>query len=310
MRVLIVCSKNSGKISAFVTEQANALIQLGVEIDYFTIIGKGLLGYLRNLSALKNKIGVFKPDLIHAHYGLSGALAVLQREIPVVITFHNGETLTRSSNLISSLASLFSTYNIYVAQHIYDKCFFKQTSNYSILPCGIDLGNINIVDKEAAISQMKLDTAKKHILFGGAFENLRKNYPLVKKALVLLNRDDINVIEMKGLNRDQINKLMSACDLFILPTKSEGSPQALKEAMACNCPIVATDVADIKYLTEGVSGCYITSFDPQDVADKIVDALKFGQRTEGRTRIIQLGLDEVTVAKRLLRIYKEILGVN
>ncbi len=303
MKILIVCSKNAGYISPFVTEQAKALMQQGVEIDYSPIIGKGFWGYLKNYFSLKNKIKSFKPDLIHAHYGLSGALAVIQRMVPVVITFHDGETHTIVANIISSTASLFAVHNIYVAQHIYDRCYFKNKIKYTILACGIDFQNIEITEKTEALNETGLDKNKKHIIFGGAFDNLRKNYPLVKEAVALLPELDIHVIEMKGLNRVQISKLMCAADLFILPSKSEGSPQALKEAMACNCPIVATDIADIKYLFGKLEGCYLCSYDPKVVAKKIKLAFDFNNRTKGRDRIIELGLDDETVAKRILEIY-------
>ena len=179
---------------------------------------------------------------------------------------------------------------------------------YTILPCGVDSKNIKITEKLTAANEMGLPTDKKYILFGGAFSDLRKNYPLLKESIALLNRNDINVIEMRGLNRAQITKLMCGCDVFALPTKREGSPQALKEAMACNCPIIATDVADIKYIMGEIDGTYITSFDPKDVADKITQALEFGKRTNGRQRIIDLGLDDETVAKRIFEIYKTILN--
>ena len=100
---------------------------------------------------------------------------------------------------------------------------------------------------------------------------------------------------------------MCACDVFALPTKSEGSPQALKEAMACNCPIVATDVADIRYLLGDVDGHYICSFEAKDVAGKIADAFSYGKRTNGRQRIIDLGLTNDLVAKRLISIYEEVV---
>jgi len=308
MKVLIVCSKNAGYISPFVTEQANALMQQGVEIEYAPIVGKGILGYLKNYFSLVKKIKEYKPDLVHAHYGLSGALAVIQRIVPVVITFHDGETHTTVANLISSTASLFAVHSIYVAQHIYDKCFFKRKSNFTIMPCGVDIKNILVTVKSIALEETGLDKNKKHIVFGGAFANLRKNYPLVKEAIALLPEIDIHVIEMRNLNREQISKLMCASDLFILPSKSEGSPQALKEAMACNCPIVATDIADIKHLFGNLDGCYLCTFEAQDVANKIKLAFDFNQRTQGRKRIVELGLDDETVAKRIFEIYKLVIS--
>lgn len=292
----------------FIVEQGEAIRNQGVEVDYFAVKGNGLLSYFTQRKSLIQKIKEFQPDLIHAHYGLSGITAVLQNKVPVVTTFHNGETLSFSSNILSSLFSLRTKFMVYVAQHIYDLAYLKRKKNYVILPCGIDLHECVITDKEIARKELGFLPQKKYILFGGGFDNLRKNYPLLKEGIDLLKRDDIEVLEMKGLSRLQISKILSACDLFALPTKSEGSPQALKEAMACNCPIIATDVADIKHLLGDLDGHYICSFDPKDVAEKVEKALAFNSRTKGRERIIELGLTNDLVAKKLVDIYQSIIN--
>lgn len=291
----------------FIIEQGEAIRKCGVEVDYFAVEGKGSLAYFTARKALMRKIKEFQPDLIHAHYGLSGITAVLQNNVPVVTTFHNGETLSFSANILSSLFSLHTKFMVYVAQHIYDLAYLKRKQNYVILPCGVDLHECVITDKEIARKELGFLPDKKYILFGGGFDNLRKNYPLLKEGIDLLKRDDIEVLEMKGLSRLQISKILSACDLFALPTKSEGSPQALKEAMACNCPIVATDVADIKHLLGDLEGHYICSSAPKDVAEKVQKALSFNGRTKGRERIIELGLTNDLVAKKLVDIYQSII---
>ncbi len=305
IRVLIVCSANSGKIMPFITEQGDELIRQGVIVEYFPIVGKGLKGYLKNLSAFKQKINSEKFDIIHAHFGLSGALAVLQSKLPVIITFHNGETLTFKGNLISSVASLFSAYNIYVAKHIYELVFFKRRNNFSVIPCGINLNEIKIIPPEEAKKCMLLSDSKINVLFGGSFSNLRKNYALAKQSIDLLGLNNINLIELKGFSREQVTNLLCGCDFLFLPTKSEGSPQIIKEALACNCPIVATNVADIKELTSGVDGCFITDFNPENVADNLRKAIEFKGRTNGRLSVEKYS-NEIIV-KQIIEIYKSIL---
>lgn len=311
MRILLVARYKPGfqdHIMPFVREQGEAIRSLGHEVGYFLIEGNGLLTYIKSRKPLLDKINAFKPDIIHAHYGLSGITAVLQNRVPVVTTFHNGETLGFRQNFLSSLFSLRASYMIYVAQHIYDKAYFKRKKNYSILPCGVNLEECAVTDHEKARSELGFDAHKKYILFGGAFENLRKNYPLLQKGIELLHRDDIVTLEMKGLSRAEVSKLLCACDLFALPTKSEGSPQALKEAMACNCPIMATDVADIRHLLGNVDGHYICTFEPENVATILVEALEFNKRTKGRERIMELGLENYQVAARLVDIYNKVLN--
>lgn len=309
MKVLLVHSGNAvaGNSSryTFVYEQGESLRVLGVNIGYFAVVGKGVIGYLSNYRRLQKAINEFQPDLIHAHFGLCGALCVMQSKVPVVITCHNGETLSWYGNIITSLAIQRATHTICVAQHIHDKLYLKP-KNYIIKPCGIEM--TELVDKDIAKQEMGLPNDKYNILFGGSFSNLRKNVALANAALKILNRNDINLIEMKGFSREQVTLLYNACDMLLLPTKSEGSPQVLKEAMAYNCPIVATDVADIAYLLNGVSNSYVTSFDPADVADKIKRVIESGERTNGRERIMQLQLTNNEVAKTIKTIYESILS--
>lgn len=311
MRILEVHSGNavggdSNKYT-FVKEQGNALTKYGATIDYYAIVGKGIKGYLKNVSILRRKILEFQPNIIHAHLGLSGIVTLLtMTRIPIVITFHSGEIINNRINFICSLFSKWASHVIYVAQHVYDNSIFK-ARKYTILPCGVEMPDMKITPYEEARRLLGWDANKKYVLFGGNFANLRKNYPLLKAALNILNRKDIEVIEMKGFSREECVLRMSACDLFALPTKHEGSPQALKEAMACNCPIIATDVADIKHLLGDLEGHYICTFDPKDVAEKVEKALSFNSRTKGRERIIELGLTNDLVAKKLMEIYEDTL---
>ena len=309
MKVLLVHSGNAVPDSnhyTFVKQQGNALEKQGVQVYYYAVVGKGARGYLKSLSGLKKTIRECGADIVHAHYGLCGALAVMQRKVPVVITFHNGETLTKKGKVLSSIASWFCAYRIFVAQHIHDK-LFRTPRQYAILPCGIDIENLPLIEKEDALSRMGLPKDCPSILFGGSFSNARKNYPLAKQAIDQLSQQ-VNLIEMKGYNSQQVNLLYCACDMLLLPTKSEGSPQVVKEAMACNCPIVATAVADIPELLSGVDNCYVTGFDAPEIAHCMEKVLRTGSRSNGRQKAISMGLDNAVVAQKLVAIYEHVIS--
>lgn len=310
MNVLLVHSGNAVSTSAdytFVQEQGRALESKGVKVSYFAVKGKGVWGYLKALPALKKAIQDNAIDLVHAHYGLCGALAIMQKAAPVVITFHNGETLTRKGKLISSLAARRSRYNIFVAKHIKEKLIGIPSRNCAIIPCGIDIDKLPLISKKDAAVAMGLSADMPNILFGGSFTNKRKNYPLAAEAISLLPYK-VNLIEMKGFTRDQVNKLLCGCDLFLLPTFSEGSPQVVKEALACNCPIVATGVADIPELLSGVSNSFVTGFDAEEISRCIDTIVKSGGRSDGRKKITEMKLDNPDVADRLVAIYQRVLS--
>ena len=305
MKILIVCSGNSRYvISPFIKEQVESLKKFGIIIDYFLIKGYGVFGYLKNLPKLNKQIKKGKYDLIHAHYGLSGLLANLQRKISVITTFHGLDICRKSNKMLSWVSSLLSIANIFVV----DKIQFKFiTNNKYIIPCGVNLELFKPLDPTSLKIKYKFSSKKRYILFSSRFNNEVKNWILATQAIDSLNSNNIEVIELDGYSRLEVVELMNICDMALLTSVSEGSPQFIKEAMACNIPIVSTDVGDVKKVLGDTEGCYITSFDPQDVADNIQKALDFGKRTKGRERIIQLGLDSDTIVKKIIEIYKKMI---
>ena len=306
MKLLIVCSCNSGKIAPFVLEQGSALVQLGVTVDYFPINGKGLWGYLKNRKKLIQKIAKFSPDLVHAHYGLSGLLANTQRRIPVVTTYHGSDINDARVFPFSRLNMVLSAYNIFVSEKNRQKSNLARKQ--SLIPCGIDTTLFRPLEKDQARKLLKLDEDKKYILFAGAFANQVKNAGLAQEAMTLLT--NTNLIELRAYSREEVALLLNAVDVVLMTSFTEGSPQIIKEAMACNCPVVSVPVGDVADITDRVAGCFISTYQASDVALKLQQALAFGGRTEGRTRIMELGLDAETVASKILTINKEIITNN
>lgn len=288
-------------------------------VEYFLLRGN----HIKAVKELRAKVKEWKPDVIHAHFGLCGMVAVLTagKKVPVVTTFHNGETLHWHVNLLSSLFSLRAKHVIYVAQHVRDLSYFK-ARNYSIIPCGVQMEQMVITPKEEARKQLGWSAERKYILFGGMFHVARKNYKLLAEAVERLTNEgvsDIVCIEMKGLSRAECVLRMCACDLFALPSHSEGSPQALKEAMVVNCPCLATDIADVRVLFGDEPGHWILrnprkTHERWDADERSLDemvellreALAFEGRTKGRERILKLELSNEQVAKRLIKIYERV----
>ena len=304
MKILVVASYNKNRFAPFIVEQAETLKQFDCEVDYFGIVGKGIKGYLSAFSALRNKIKTFKPDVIHAHYGLSGLLANLQRSVPVVTTYHGSDINLPKVLRLSKLAMKLSAWNIFVSKRNVD--IAQPKKNYLLLPCGVNLPYYNESEISAVKEKLNWNPNKKYILFAGAFDNRVKNAKLAQDAVSLL--ENAELIELKGYTRNQVTALFYAVDAFLMTSFTEGSPQVVKEAMACGCPIVSVDVGDVAERIEGLGGCYIGERNTQDIANKLQQALSLKIRTIGRERIIELGLTNDLVAKKLVEIYTQILN--
>lgn len=304
MRILIVASKNSGKLSPFVLEQANALQQKGIEVDYFGIVGKGIKGYLQAFVPLCKKIKEFQPDLIHAHYGLSGLLANLQRKVPVVTTYHGSDINVLSVLRFSKFAMRLSKWNVFVSQRNID--IVQPKNKFSLLPCGIDMDNFTLRSKQSARKALGWDLQKRYVLFAGAFDNTVKNAPLAQQTMDLL--PGVELVEMKGFTREQVANLFFAADALLLTSYTEGSPQVVKEAMACNCPVVSVDVGDVSERLQHVACSFVTERMPKELAEALKKVLYHPILSNGREELIKQGLDNKIVVGQLLEIYKQILN--
>ncbi len=266
MKILTVCSGNSGKIAPFITEQADALTNYcGVEHEYFIILGKGIGGYLRNLPALRKKIREFRPELVHAHYGLSGLLANLQRKIPVVTTYHGSDINNDTVYRISRLSIFLSKFNIFVSQKNCDKAGAKTKA--AIIPCGVDTELFRPDDKSLVRNKLGVAENEKLVLFAGAFDNPVKNPELALSVAAAM--PEVKLLELKNYSREQVALLMNAVDACLMTSHSEGSPQVIKEAMACNCPIVSVDVGDVRDVIQYTDQCHICGYDAREITGKL-----------------------------------------
>jgi len=311
MKILTVCREvslnlelHNHAIGEFIFEQNKAVEKSGIIYDYFLVKKSGLNGYIQELNRfiyyLKEKD--YKFDIIHAHGGHIGSIVNTQRKVPVITTYHGSDINYPLNRMISMNALLFSKANIFVSMEIFKKV--QKFARGIVIPCGVDMDNFKPIDKLECRKILGLNKNEKIVLFAGRRERKVKNYELAEKSINLSKVDKF--IELKDYARNEVNLLLNAADLILLTSFSEGSPQVIKEAMACNCPIVATDVGDIKQIISDTEGCYLASFDPNDVADKIKLALQFNKRTNGREKIKEL--DNNIIAKKIVDVYEKVIG--
>lgn len=311
MKILFISSGNNKfGISPIVFNQGESLKQNEIEIEYLTIKGKGLFGYLKNIPQIRSKLNNTNYDLIHGHYSLSALAATLSfPKIPLVVSLMGTDSkmnlLWRS--LIKLNYILFWQKVIVKSKEMRDNLKLKKAV---VIPNGVNLEKYNVFKKEEAIRKMGLSLNKTYILFLSNPSRYEKNYKLAETAVNLIDYNSVELLPVFNKEHLQVIKYLYAADLLLMTSLWEGSPNAVKEAMSCNIPVVSTDVGDVKWLFGNEPGHYLTSFKPEDVAEKIREALEFSEkegRTNGRNRIIQLGLDSENATNKIINVYKEVL---
>jgi len=310
INVLIVCSGNIVDFNfeihqAFIADQMKAIEKRNNQIRFycFFIKGKGIKGYLSNLKRLKQLLKKQPIDVIHAHFSLSGLLANFQRKIPVVITFHGSDINLTLHRYISGLVQILSVSTVFVSEKLQNKALFKRKS--FVVPCGVDFEIFKPLPQLECREVFKMDSSRFYILFSSSFSNKVKNFKLLQEAVELLNDNKIEVIELKNYTRKQVASLMNAVNLCVMTSFNEGSPQFIKEAMACNCPIISTDVGDVKEVLNNTYGSYLCDYDKDDLANKIMEVKKQNRRTKGRDTIAYL--DNDIIAEKIVEVYQKVL---
>lgn len=306
MKILFVSSGNKKTgIGSIVKNQGKSLVEQNIEIDYFPISGKGVWGYFQNIFKIRNYLCKNHFDIVHAHYSLSGFVASLAGARNLIVSLMGSD----------AYGSLIQRQAIRVFNKIFwSACIVKSTTmahklrmpKTFIIPNGVDLSLFKPMSKEECKNKLNFDSKKKHILFMTDPDRKEKNFELAKRANDHLNRSDIELKVIHGAPHAIIPLYMNAADVLLLTSTWEGSPNVIKESMACNLPIVSTEVGDVKKLTRHTQGCFITTFDSKDIASKLQRALSFPGKTNGREQIKHL--DSKQIAKRIIKLYNSIIN--
>lgn len=304
MKVLFVASGNHDAVSPIVANQAEALKAEGVQIEWYMIKGRGLKGYMSNVRPLHQFLCTHKYDVIHAHYSLSAFVASLAGAKPLVVSLMGSDVKAAGwyKFLIRIFADCFHWRTIIVkSKDMYRELGIKRAV---IIPNGVNMERFKPMDKEECRQRLGWSSDKKQVLFPANASRPEKDYPMAKAAVERNKNIDLHAFH--NTPNDETPYWYNAADIVLMTSKWEGSPNAVKEAMACSRPIVATNVGDIAERVEGVEGCYVAqSRDAGELALLIENALAYGY-THGRERILADGLDAHSVNEKLKSLYEKV----
>lgn len=289
-----------------VREQLEALKSKGVRIELLHINSRRKLEYLR--AAWRIFLLNFQHrryHLIHAHYGYSGVLARLQMRYPVVVTFHGSDLNNPWEGIVGRLVSHL------VREVIVMSAAMKGASgrpDAHVIPFGIDGQCFHPYPKALARQELGMSEQGKRVLFPWNPARPEKRFALAQAAIEIARREypDLVLMPVWDRPREVIARNMQACDALLLTSTAEGSPVAVRESLACGLPVVSVDVGDVRELITGVPGCAICAPNPEEIAERLVAALR--RPTVGGEGPQTRGYGTEVAAEQVLQVYQAALG--
>lgn len=309
MKVLFVCSGNKlGGPSPIILNQAMSLINKGLDIDYFVIYGKGIIGYLRNVLPLRKYVLKGNYDVVHVHYSSSAFVASIAGATPLVVSLMGSDVQAKwyYKIIIRLYCALFRWKCVIVKSEDMRNSLGIESS--IVVPNGVNMDLFRPMNRVDCQRILNWNFEKRHVLFAANPNRSEKNFGLAYNASKYLG-DDVVLHSFENVNNSETPIWYNASDVVILSSLWEGSPNVIKEAMACGCPIVSTNVGDIQWLFGDELGHFIADIEPDKFAEKIKQALNFRELhgiTKGRDRLDQIGLRSENVAETIVSLYKSV----
>lgn len=304
MKILFIVSGNKGDVSIIVKNQANSLIEIGHDVKIYQIKQKGVLGYFKSIKEIKNIVKLNKHNVYHAHYSFSGLAAGLAGARPLAVSLMGSDVLRNYIRKIIVYIGYFLLWDLVIVKSLSLAKSLK-IKKIQVLPNGVNFDFFKPFNSQTAKEKLGWNNEYKHILFAANPDRKEKNYILAKKAFDKLNIPKKILHTLKNIEHSKMPLYYNASDVIMLTSIYEGSPNVIKEALACNKPIIATDVGDVKENIKNIDGCFIAYNDVMDIKNKLEKALKFNGVVNSRYKISHL--DSTNIARKLETLYYSLL---
>ena len=320
MRVLVVTNSwpsDAHPYRVIVQRQVDAVRRHGVDIDVLRIDGfRSRREYGRAaLKILRLNVSPRRYDVVHAHTGHCGLLASLQLRYPVVVSYvgydldvpaEDFENMrTRIERWVFRALGLVVADTIAKSKRGSRRVMRGARGRNHVIPNGVDRAVFRPLSRDDARRQLGWPLDARIVLFAADTTRYTKGFPLAEEAIARARRQlpELDLRIGHPVPPAEMPLWMNAADVLLLTSVAEGSPNVVKEAMACDLPVVSVDVGDVADVIGGTANCHICAHDPDELAGALIDVLTpEPKRSDGRRRTEWLS--DRAISERLVEVYR------
>jgi teichuronic acid biosynthesis glycosyltransferase TuaC len=319
-RVLyVIPGADDGVCMPFARRQAASVVERGVQACSFFLRSRTSPRTLwSEFRRLRREIRDFKPHIVHAQFGtMTAFVAAVASRSPLVITFHGsdlnptpGDWWIKSAvgRMLSHLAARYASQIICVSPQLRARIADLGDRVHTV-PCGVNMKRFRPLSKPQCRATLGWDADEKIVLFNARTDPIGKRLDLAEAAIAHAKQKISNVrlhVFRGTTHPDEMPLYYSAADCLLMTSDYEGSPMVVKEAMACNLPVVSVDVGDVAARLAGVTSSKIVDRTPQSLGDALAEVIADRLPSNGRKMIQELS--EEAVAARIVSIYRLAAG--
>ncbi|WP_194455088.1 glycosyltransferase [Bradyrhizobium sp. CCBAU 53421] len=291
---------------AFVYQQVEQLRRFGHTVDVINMVGsQSKLNYLKGTVDVVRMTGATTYDIVHAHYGFSAYPAMFRLRAPLVITLHGTDVLGNILERLSTrLVSHFADAIIVVSDEM------RKWIPGTVIPCGVNLDVFKPYDRNEARARLHWSNDKFVVLFPFDPTRPEKRYDLARASLDRLVQEgvDAQLMTITNVPNEEMPWYYSAANALLLSSDYEGSPTSIKEALACNLPVVSTNVGDVREQLNGIAGTWICPPDAGTIARSLREAFDWSLSGEFQGRAAMARYDQAHTVERIVGVYTDVLS--
>lgn len=295
---------------------------IDVEVVFVDREAQGMASYRTVGSRVRAALSGGGHDLVHAMYGgILADLATRASDIPTAVSFCGSDLAgAKRSGRIRGVAAGYGVRASHRAARRASGVIVKSADLGQALPADVDRARVRIIPNGVDLDRFRPLPGPEyrrrlgwtdddfHVVFHDRGDP-DKRLDLATAACDELARRGVptRLHLMRDLAHHEVPEWLNAADVLLLTSLHEGSPNTVKEALACDRPVVSTDVGDVRERLAGLEGCWVADPDPADLADKLaaVHRLPVPRSVAGRSAMAELSLD--AVARRIADFYHELL---